>query len=137
LRRHVDAPVTDLPVEQTAVFAALLDDLNTPEAMAALHGAATTLNKTTDPNEVARAKAELIVGGGLLGLLQADPEAWFKASLGAEGLSADQIDALIQERLEARAGRDFARADEIRDALEAQGVLLDDGPDGTQWRRRG
>ena len=137
LRRHVDAPVTDLPVEQTAVFAALLDDLNTPEAMAALHAAATTLNKTMDPNEVAKAKAELIVGGGLLGLLQADPEAWFKASLGAEGLSADQIDALIQERLEARAGRDFARADEIRDALEAQGVLLDDGPDGTQWRRRG
>ena len=57
--------------------------------------------------------------------------------MGARGPSADQIDALIQERLEARAGRDFARADEIRDTLEAQGVLLDDGPDGTQWRRRG
>ena len=107
-------------VEQTAVFAALLDDLNTPEAIAALHAAATTLNKATDPSEVARAKAELIVGGGLLGLLQADPEVWFTASMGAEDPSADQIDALIQERLEARAGRDFARADEIRD----------------RWRRR-
>ena len=137
LRRHVEAPPADLPIEQTSVYAALLDDLNTPEAIAALHAAATTLNKATDSNQVARAKAELIVGGGLLGLLQADPEAWFKASLGVEGLSADQIDALVHERLEARAGRDFARADEIRDALEAQGVLLDDGPDGTEWRRRG
>ncbi len=79
----------------------------------------------------------MVVGGGLLGLLQADPEVWFTASMGVEDPSADQIDALIQERLEARAGRDFARADEIRDTLEAQGVLLDDGPDGTQWRRRG
>lgn len=137
LRRHVDVPLIDLPVERTAVYAALLDDLNTPEAIAALHAAATTLNKTSDQNEVARAKAELAVGGGLLGLLQADPEAWFKASSGADDLSADQIDALIEERLAARAGRNFARADEIRDALEEQGVLLDDGPDGTQWRRRG
>ena len=107
------------------------------EAVAALHAAASTLNKSDDPEEIALAKAELTVGGGLLGLLQADPEGWFTDSMGEEGPTAEEIDGLIQERIAAKSNRDFQRADEIRDDLEAQGVVLEDGPDGTQWRRRG
>ena len=72
-----------------------------------------------------------------MGLLSEDPEAWFQRGVGQEARLPRQIDALIEERLMARSSRDFDRADEIRQTLEAQGVLLEDGPDGTQWRRRG
>jgi len=53
------------------------------------------------------------------------------------GPPAEEIEALIRERIAAKANRNFQRADQIRDDLEAQGVILEDGPDGTQWRRRG
>ena len=55
--------------------------------------------------------------------------------MGEDVLAAEKIDALIEERSAAKASRDFQRADQIRDDLEAQGVVLEDGPDGTQWRR--
>jgi len=137
LRRHRDVEPAALAAADSRVLIALLDDMNTPEAVAALHAAAGTLNKSDDPEEIALAKAELTVGGGLLGLLQADPEGWFTDSMGEEGPTAEEIDGLIQERIAAKSNRDFQRADEIRDDLEAQGVVLEDGPDGTQWRRRG
>jgi cysteinyl-tRNA synthetase len=73
----------------------------------------------------------------LLGLLGEDPETWFQRSDAQDGPSAEEIEALIEERLLARSTRDFDRADEIRQTLEERGVLLEDGPDGTQWRRRG
>ena len=109
--------------------------MNTPEAIAALHAAASNLNKSVDPQKIAMAKAELTVGGRLLGILDADPEAWFTDVSGEDGLVAEEIEALIEERTAAKASRDFQRADQIRDDLEAQGVVLEDGPDGTQWRR--
>ena len=137
LRRQRDVQPAALAVADSRVLIALLDDMNTPEAVAVLHAAASTLNKSDDPEEIALAKAELTVGGGLLGLLQADPEAWFTDSMGEGGPTAEEIDGLIEERIAAKSSRDFQRADEIRDDLEAQGVVLEDGPDGTQWRRRG
>ena len=71
-----------------------------------------------------------------MGILDTDPEAWFTDAVGEEGLAAEEIDALIEERTAAKESRDFHRADQIRDDLEAQGVVLEDGPKGTQWRRR-
>ena len=136
LRRQTDTEAAVLNVEETRVFSALLDDMNTPEAIAALHAAASTLNKSDDPQEIARAKAELTVGGRLLGLLDTDPEAWFTDSLRSEGPTAEEIDLLVEARIAAKANRDFQRADQIRADLEAQGVMLEDGPNGTQWRRR-
>ena len=135
LRRHAEVEPARLNVTASRVLLALLDDMNTPEAIAALHAAASTLNKSADPQEIAMAKAELTVGGRLLGILDADPEAWFTDALGEDVLAAEKIDALIEERSAAKASRDFQRADQIRDDLEAQGVVLEDGPDGTQWRR--
>ena len=135
LRRHAGVEPAGLNVTASRVLLALLDDMNTPDAIAALHAAASTLNKSADPQEIAMAKAELTVGGRLLGILDADPEAWFTDSMGEHGLAAEKIDALIEERSVAKASRDFQRADQIRDDLEAQGVVLEDGPDGTQWRR--
>ena len=136
LRRHAEVEPAGLHVTASRVLLALVDDMNTPEAIAALHAAASTLNKSADPQEIAMAKAELTVGGRLLGILDADPEAWFTDAVGEDELAAEKIDALIEERSAAKASRDFQRADQIRDDLEALGVVLEDGPDGTQWRRR-
>ena len=136
LRRHADVEPATLNVTDSRVLLALLDDMNTPEAIAALHAAASTLNKSDAPHEISMAKAELTVGGRLLGILDADPEAWFTDAVGEGGPTGEEIDALIEERIAAKANRDFERADQIRDDLEAQGVALEDGPGGTQWRRR-
>ena len=114
-----------------AVLSALLDDLNTPAAIAALHETATELNRSEDPEEKAALAAALLGAGALLGLLREDPTAW----LHGEGGDAQEIEALVSERFEARRARDFARADAIRDALSARGIALEDGPDGTAWRR--
>jgi cysteinyl-tRNA synthetase len=118
------------------LLAALADDLNTPLALSHLHEAATRLNRATDPDDMARGKAELLAGGALLGLLQQRPVEWLQAASG-KGLSAEEIEALIAERIAARKAKDFARADQIRDDLLKQGVVLEDGPKGTSWRRSG
>jgi len=138
LRKHGACEPEAVPAEETEVFSALLDDMNTPEAIAKLHAAAGRLNKALTPADAATAKGELLAGGRLLGILESEPEAWFTqaVSSGVSAPSADEIEDLIQERLTAREQRDFARADEIRTLLDTQGVVLEDGPEGTTWRRR-
>ncbi len=113
----------------------LLDDLNTPLAISRLHELTATLNKA-DGDEAAEFKSRLLAGAEILGLLQQDPEAWFRwTPQGAATLSDAEIEKLIAARAEARAGRDFAESDRIRDELLEQGVVLEDGADGTTWRR--
>ena len=119
-----------------AVLAALGDDLNTPQAIAALHDLAGQLNKADDPAEQARLKSALLAGTGLLGLLEAEPEAWFKGETGGDDEAAE-IEAQIEARAAARKAKDFAEADRIRDALKARGIELEDGPGGTIWKRVG
>jgi len=119
-----------------AVMDALADDLNTPLAIAHLHEAVGALNKASRADEKAALKGRLLAGGDVLGLLSQDPEAWFKRSpAAAGGLDEAAIEALIVERREARKARNFARADQIRDELKAQGIMLEDGAAGTTWRR--
>ncbi len=107
------------------VLAALCDDLNTPLAISAMHALADAAMAGDT-----RASAGLLASGELLGLLGADPATWFRGGTDVAG-----IDAAIAERLAARRSRDFARADAIRRELADQGVLLEDGPQGTTWRR--
>jgi cysteinyl-tRNA synthetase len=114
------------------VRAALDDDLNTPLALSVLHEILSELNKAGDAAKP-RHKAELVASGALLGLLQQAPEAWLKGDTG-EGA---EIDALIARRNAARQSRDFAEADRIRTDLAIRGILLEDGPQGTTWRRAG
>ena len=116
-----------------ALADALADDLNTPEALAQLYGAGHALNKAADAYERARAKAALLAGAQLLGLLQQDPEAWFKGA--GDDAEAEEIERLIQQRTAARKTKDFATADRIRDDLKARGIVLEDGPEGTTWKR--
>ena len=118
------------------LLAALADDLNTPLALSHLHEAATRLNRATDPQEMAEARSELLAGGALLGLLNQRPVEWLQAA-SSKGLDAEEIEAQIGERIAARKARNFARADEIRDYLASQGIVLEDGPKGTSWRRSG
>ena len=121
--------------EDHPVLTALLDDLNTAEAISALHGIAARLNKAEDADKPAL-KAELLAGAELLGLLGDEPLAWFQNQGGAEdGLSADDIDALVAERTQAKKDRNFARADEIRDQLKDAGIQLEDTREGTRWTR--
>ena len=117
-----------------AVVAALEDDLNTPKAMAEFFSLARALNKSGDASERERLAAEMYATGELLGLLGSDPESWFAGHVEGE-LSAADIEVLLQKRQDARASRDFAAADAIRDQLAAAGIAIEDGPQGTTWRR--
>ena len=117
-----------------ALVAALEDDLNTPKAMAELFGLARALNRATGVDEQRSLAAEIYAAGDLMGLLQNDPDDWFAGSAQG-GLAAEEIEALLEQRRDARAARDFGTADEIRDKLAAAKVQIEDGPDGTTWRR--
>ena len=116
------------------LVAALEDDLNTPKAMAEYFALARALNKSNNPAEMEALAAQMYAAGELLGLLRNDPEAWF-AGDGAGDLAAADIDALIAERNDARAARDFQKADAIRDRLAGAGIIIEDGAGGTTWRR--
>ncbi len=125
---HVPAPVLE----------ALGDDLNTPKAISHLFELKTKLNGASDDGEKARLKGELMLSGDILGVLGQDAESWLRGgSAGdADGLSDADIDALIEQRTQARSDKDFATSDRIRDELAAQGVILEDGAGTTTWRRQ-
>jgi len=128
-----------------AIEAALDDDLNTPRALSeiariaadarALRNQAAHAGVDGDARDrLAVLKRELLGAGLALGLLQQDPAAWF--ARGASGDDEARIQALVDERAAAKRARDFARADAIRDALAAEGIVLEDTPQGVRWVRR-
>ena len=118
------------------VIAALEDDLNTPMAISHLHELVTKLNKATGAAERSACKGALLSAGRVLGLLQQDPETWFRwQPAGGAALDEGAIADFIRRRQEARKARSYAEADRIRDELAVHGILLEDGPQGTTWRR--
>jgi cysteinyl-tRNA synthetase len=134
LRDHADTPSAPLDVRDTTAFAALLDDLNTPAAIAELHRLGDALAGAASAAEAAQRKAELLAAGDLLGLLQQDPVDWFQAGA-TDAASTEWIEERIAERQAARKARDFARSDAIRDELATAGIQLEDTASGTRWQR--
>jgi cysteinyl-tRNA synthetase len=110
---------------------ALADDLNTPKAYAELFALAKTL-ETARGEDKAKAKADLLAAGALLGFLEADPDVWFAG--GADDELKGKVEALLEARVAARAGKDWAEADRIRGELDAMGVIVMDSPTGATWR---
>ena len=144
LRGQGDPEPTDFPIPQL-IEEALDDDLNTPKALAEIAAIATRVRQLRNelvhgqqpPQEgieqLGQLSAQLRGAGRALGLLQQDPGAWF-----ARGASNDddaRIQALIDERIAAKAARDFARADAIRQQLADEGILLEDTAAGVRWKR--
>lgn len=135
LRNAGDTSVEASEAHLSPVFSALLDDLNTPAAIAELHQLAKALNKASE-GEKGAAKAALLAGGAVLGILSEDPVAWLsKTDAGGDGLTVEVIDQMLIDRAEAKANRDFSRADAIRDELNAAGIIIEDSASGATWRR--
>ncbi len=117
---------------------AMDDDFNTAEALAVLFDLANNLNKAKTRDDVEQ--AALLAGqlrylGAVLGLLQEDADAFFKAGANEGGLSDAEIDSLIVQRVTAKQEKNWAEADRIRDELKTQNIVLEDDAGGTIWRR--
>ena len=137
LRGLPGAPPAGGEVLRARFTAAMDDDFNTPEALAALFDLAREINRarSEDPALAAGLAGQLRTLGAVLGLLQDDPEAYLRGGPTAGGLSDADIEDLIRRRAEARQARAWAEADRLRDEIQAAGILLEDGPGGTSWRR--
>jgi cysteinyl-tRNA synthetase len=138
------APATTPDPDSIARFrAAMDDDFNTALALAELKAVAGEINRARDAGEAERAgalAAALLEAGGVLGILRQAPDDWFQAADGegeddGRAMDSARIETLIERRNAARRDRDWATADRIRDELDAAGVVLEDGPGGTTWRR--
>src|SRR5688572_1719660 len=148
--KRVASPLSASPLSGAgtrAFTAAMDDDFNTPEALAAMQLVARELNVAKaagDQNRAGTLAAELRQLGSLLGILELDPAAWLATRSELTGGAAEaedsaepaEIERLVQARIAARRARDWAESDRIRDALAARGILLEDGPAGTTWRRK-
>ena len=131
---QVEAVAINWQQSQVASFkAAMDDDFNTPEALAVLFDLANEVNKTKSP-----ASAALLKGlAGLVGLLQRDPNEYLQGQVSANVSSEEllNVDQLIIQRNEAKQTKNFAEADRIRKLLADAGIVLEDSPQGTTWRR--
>lgn len=107
------------------------DDFATPEAIAALFDLASEVNRTNDPERAGLLRAL----GGVLGLLQRDPVDFLQGGAEEGGFTLENIEQLIADRVAAKKAKNYAEADRIRKELSDAGIILEDTPQGTVWRR--
>jgi cysteinyl-tRNA synthetase len=122
----------ELPVD---FLATLADDLNTPEALAALSRLADAARRAGNTREQSEAKSALLAAGGFLGLLKLDPEQWFQGTGHADALDETAVQALVDARQAAKQAKDFATADRLRQELLALGIIVEDTAQGPRWKR--
>jgi len=134
LRRLKDIEASDQPAPAGFV-AALYDDLNTPQAMAKLSTMFKQANQADTLADQQKMKGQILAAGKLIGLFAQDPENWFQQDGGDGDSGETDIDALVKARFEARQNKDWAEADRLRDQLNALKIIVEDGPDGSIWRR--
>lgn len=117
--------------------AAMDDDFNTPAALAVLFDLAKAINTAKDEVEASGLAGRLVELGGILGILYQDPVKFLQSGAAASGADDEvaKIEALIEQRKQARANKDYAAADAARNELTAMGIVLEDGQNGTTWRR--
>ncbi|CAN8139105.1 cysteine--tRNA ligase [uncultured Thiomicrorhabdus sp.] len=127
---EIGVAATDTHFEKDFI-AVMNDDFNTPKAMAVLFELAKEVNKTKD----AGLAGLLVKLANQIGLLEQEVDTFFKLQPSDSDLDEMQIEALIEERKQARVNKDFARSDEIRDQLKEQGIELLDSAEGTTWRK--
>lgn len=134
LLRVKDVPAAGCEPDE-CVMAALVDDINTPLAISRLHEIANSLNKAENEEEQQKYKSLLLSSAEVLGLLYQDPENWFKTLSVSDGIDEEEINRLIEERLTAKKAKDWAKADAIRNQLKQSGIILEDTPQGTTWKK--
>ena len=134
--REVQAVESDpvVALDGEAFYSALNDDLNTPLAIAEIHALVKQLHKAKE-DEKSTLKARLLAAGNMLGILQQAPSDWLQGDVSDEAITAETIEGLIEARKAAKLAKDYARADQIREELLDQGVVLEDSQAGTRWRR--
>ncbi len=137
--RNDDPENSGVNEHERRFFCAMDDDFNTPDAIAALFELAREINtrRASDPVGTQDLAARMRRLGAVLGLLQDDPEAFLRLGRGEDmELTEEEIDRMLRQRDLARKAKDYAEADRIRQHLTAHGVILEDAPQGTTWRRR-
>ena len=126
---------TEVILSDEPFYLALNDDLNTPIAIAEIHALAKQLHKA-EPAQKSSLKGRMLAAGNLLGILEQDAQEWLQGTASDDAVSAQDIEALIEQRQQAKLDKDYTRADEIRQELLGQGVVLEDSREGTQWKRK-
>lgn len=129
LRSIAEIEVVDVDISANKAYLAMLDDLNTPLAISELHAQGKKM-RGLDGQALVEAKSAFMKVANLLGLLQDDPEAWFVAG-SDDGISAEEVESILAQIKEARAEKDYAKADELRDSLLAQNIIIE----RNGWRR--
>jgi len=128
--------ISDIEIDVTVkppkeFMSALCDDLNTPKAISIL----IALSKEAAKAKTQKQKSEFFAAAKILNIAQQDPETWLGHCVCDDSTNASHIDSLLQERQQARADKNYARSDEIRDELLAMGIAIEDTPDGAIWKR--
>lgn len=136
-----DVKVSEAPVGENSYIkrfkTAMNDDFNCPEVLPIMFELAKEINriKTDDAEQAGKLAATLKLIGSILGVAQLDPETFLQGTSNNDGDEVAQIEALIAARAQARQDKDWAKADECRDKLNALNVVLEDGAGGTTWRK--
>ncbi|HRK97689.1 MAG TPA: cysteine--tRNA ligase [Alphaproteobacteria bacterium] len=114
----------------SSLIEALCDDLNSPKAYAELN----SLAKAAADQKTPESKAAFVAGARLMGFLNQTPAEWFGEATQSADIDTMWVEGLLLERTKARANKNFARSDEIRDELAAKGIVIEDSPQGSKWK---